>query len=797
MKLQKVTLKNFRGVRESTSITLNNGQSLLLYGDNGTGKSSFADALEWFILDSVSHLNGEEIEKYGGLRNALSGPSEECFVELEVLPKKVGKKLLNYQKDKLKPQLDTAATELVSLLQKELLLIRNRNMVSFILATKTERLLEISNIIGFEEVLKAKDVFRKAANALKSLLKARGFNEHLAAKQGIMLQKLQATISNKEHFYAAINSQLQPFDIGFLVNDKESLIKAIELLKGSIDEKELKLRNSLERANVGIIETIKSFSSFDKELLSLTNEIKTLQSDKNNIEQITLSKLLDEAEKILKIHVKDECPLCQQNISHDTLLALIGTRISSLKKTKDKLREIEASKDTLLTSLREIYQSLNSHVKSLQNNAITGIDFQKCLETLSSIQTLGNELKKEPINIDITKIEFQFSSQNSFQELQNKIDEVIKGKKSDNSSKVIDILSGISVAEVAFEEFEKLEKEKSIIEAQKATLEDILSNFISIQREEMKSFLESISSNVNEYFLFMNNEEKVDKIELSTIDDSDGEFAGIAIQLKFHGQAIASPKKYLSESYLNCIGLCIFLASAKLFNKKSKFLILDDVISSFDKKHRMRFGQLLTEKFSDYQLLVLTHESEWFNFMSSMVKGIGWKISRTSWSTDKGTSLEVPAGEIKEQIEEKLKSNNEQGLGNLLRKYLERMLKEVCLELEAEVKFQFNDRNEQRMTEELLSSVKSRLKAKSDIYDADAIKRLSSSKFIANPTSHDSQYNDSIDDLKVFYKDICDFEALFRCNELKCKRKVSTQNINKVKNTISCKCGAKEIAWKS
>ena len=63
--IEKIKIKGFRGVRDELELTLPNSKSLLLYGDNGSGKSSILDAIEWFLTDSVSHLKGEEIETYG------------------------------------------------------------------------------------------------------------------------------------------------------------------------------------------------------------------------------------------------------------------------------------------------------------------------------------------------------------------------------------------------------------------------------------------------------------------------------------------------------------------------------------------------------------------------------------------------------------------------------------------------------------------------------------------------------------------------------------------------------------
>jgi len=235
--------------------------------------------------------------------------------------------------------------------------------------------------------------------------------------------------------------------------------------------------------------------------------------------------------------------------------------------------------------------------------------------------------------------------------------------------------------------------------------------------------------------------------------------------------------------------------SKRIFNKEARFFVLDDVISSFDKRHRVRFGQLLDEKFSDYQILLFTHEWSWFEFMAVIAKRAGWKINQTHWDAESGISLNIPSVDLKEQIDAKLQDKDGNGLGNLLRKCAERMFKELCVRLEAEVKFQFNDRNERRMADELFSSLRGRLRGKSDLADSDAVKRVAASKFIFNQASHDAEEKEDSNDLKAAYTDLLAFEGLFTCVGT-CKQRVSTENMNKAKKAISCKCGEKEISWK-
>jgi len=58
-RLTKITMQAFRGVRDAYEIDLPQSQSLLMYGDNGTGKSSLADGIEWYFTGEIELLAKE------------------------------------------------------------------------------------------------------------------------------------------------------------------------------------------------------------------------------------------------------------------------------------------------------------------------------------------------------------------------------------------------------------------------------------------------------------------------------------------------------------------------------------------------------------------------------------------------------------------------------------------------------------------------------------------------------------------------------------------------------------------
>jgi len=58
--LKKLVVKGFRGTRKEIWIDFENStKNLVLFGNNGDGKSSFSDAIEWFFTDKIDYLQRE------------------------------------------------------------------------------------------------------------------------------------------------------------------------------------------------------------------------------------------------------------------------------------------------------------------------------------------------------------------------------------------------------------------------------------------------------------------------------------------------------------------------------------------------------------------------------------------------------------------------------------------------------------------------------------------------------------------------------------------------------------------
>jgi hypothetical protein len=120
-----------------------------------------------------------------------------------------------------------------------------------------------------------------------------------------------------------------------------------------------------------------------------------------------------------------------------------------------------------------------------------------------------------------------------------------------------------------------------------------------------------------------------------------------------------SHPQIFSESHLNCFGIFSSWLSESV-QQENKFIVMDDVISSFDANHRKRFADLLVEKFSDYQIILLTHEKQWFDYVKSIIQNKNWLISEIKWSDAKGAYLDESSASLRQRIEHKITNNIEE-----------------------------------------------------------------------------------------------------------------------------------------
>jgi recombinational DNA repair ATPase RecF len=805
-KIKNITITGIRGIRESIVLPLNE-KSVLLYGENGTGKSSISDAIEWFFTDKVSHLSGSEIDLKEALRNSFQEESDTSSISISFNRTVIDTtKNLFIKRGKFNSETSNSSPDFLnyySTSQSENLLLRYQFLRDFIDQTKGEKLTYLSNIIGFSEVTKIKDVLRKSFNSLKSEIKTQNFEAQINNEKQTLIVKIGAAVSQEHNLFEKINEIIEPLKTGISVNSIEDIDKVLNYIKKPANTKQLTELQFLENTN-NTLSTLKGEISFiDEEYQKYFSEFNKIAADIQSIMQTFLAELLKSGESVItrKFHTEESCPLCLQQKSLEELKTEIQSRLKEIEESSKKKVAFDTAKksvaDIAAERLKRFELITNNVLLDEQENEIIKKALTNLSYKITAYQKAANEKvtsgNKLPINSILSLKEDDFKIQNH---ITKKIETIQAAIKNDKST---ELYANISAAKDAFLKIKQFERNKSKLEHQKNSLELIYNEFVKRQKEGLESFINTFSSYINDFYQYMNPGEQFHEIRIVTIGEDD-ELNGITIEYKYGNEWVSPPQKYFSESHLNCFGISFFLASVIAFNNENKFIVLDDVISSFDSTHRKRFADLLFEKFADYQFIVLTHELEWFSYVRQLAKRKGWIIEEIKWTETKGAHLEEKPNDIKELIERELANSSVETLGNPIRKYLEAKLKDICLNLDVKVSFRLNDVNEKRMPDELLNELKSKInknggqdiKAKISVID-----RVANSSLLGNLLSHDNPFNPKLGDLKAFWADVKELETIFYCQEQTCKRpKVSIRNYDNVAKKIRCGCDKTKYDWK-
>jgi hypothetical protein len=121
--------------------------------------------------------------------------------------------------------------------------------------------------------------------------------------------------------------------------------------------------------------------------------------------------------------------------------------------------------------------------------------------------------------------------------------------------------------------------------------------------------LKTISTRVGELYEEIHPGEGLSKISLLLDPDKR---ASLDIRGAFPGAKDVPPGAYFSDSHLDTLGLCIWLAIAELGEPANTIVVLDDVVASIDEPHVERVIELLYKTAQKFQhCIYTTHYRPW------------------------------------------------------------------------------------------------------------------------------------------------------------------------------------------
>ena len=184
----------------------------------------------------------------------------------------------------------------------------------------------------------------------------------------------------------------------------------------------------------------------------------------------------------------------------------------------------------------------------------------------------------------------------------------------------VEVTKKVETARRLQESWRKLEQSQTIIaeETAKETcvgrvrdfLVDASKTFATAEAGMSKARLAAVEPVFKDYFKKMS----FHGVEPAVSKKADSEELRIGLT-QFYGLTNVSPQALLSESFRNAFAISLYLAAASLYGGLPKFVVLDDVTSSFDAGHQHFLVELIRTTFArpgnatGPQVILLSHDT--------------------------------------------------------------------------------------------------------------------------------------------------------------------------------------------
>jgi energy-coupling factor transporter ATP-binding protein EcfA2 len=577
LRVSKLTMAGFRGATAPATIEFDTSKPVvLIFGENGTGKSTIADAFDFLCNRS-----------FGSLENySLGEPAKNHVASFGRGPADVSV-ILESGANKWQATMGKAGPAVrPSVGHPDAQVLRRRKILSLIEAQPKQRFEVLKEFIAVPSIEKCEGTLRDAVNAtnnsvgelVRSIDQANYDLERLWTAEGAPgasaiawatteaekdVSKLQETITQIAQLlssYQAVESALATLDRALA--DQSAASEALASAQSRQVQAESK-----ERKQSG-------------KLLSVLREAEAYVSGRTTLSQ---------------------CPVCEQSVDSSELARRLGARIAAMQEIASIASETSAAQlradatRTLFDQARNDFGQKGSRLAdgvktcALSELTLLNLDWSRFDALVAMSLEFGA--------LDMLAREFWGIVLAAREALQRRHDADQKSLHQHNA------IAGY---------VETLRDKRALALAQQTLLVDLRSA-LEIVMQQRKGYIEeilaSISIEVEALYLKLHPGEGIGRVRFYLNPRTIG---SLEFDAQFQDAVRLPPQAYYSESHLDTLGICVFLALAKYFKTDHTIVVLDDVLTSVDGPHLDRFMALLHDQAQQFgQVIITTHYRPW------------------------------------------------------------------------------------------------------------------------------------------------------------------------------------------
>ncbi len=568
-RIKRLVVRGFRGATQPLDLSFDVGKPVaLIFGENGTGKSTIVDAIECVGNGSTTFLDNWKLGQ---------GKRKETYIPT------IGKSLadvnidLEFGSQIYKATLNAKGFKPCNTSDRpDIKVLRRKSLQALIDADQAQRYKEVAGFLDISQVAASEASLRQAYKEMRNEFESasKGNAQALESLQGLWEAEGSPGLEKNQGAEAWARSQANtPIDtLEKKLSNLKNGVKQVENLVSSV-QKHTRAKGQINQA--------------EADLKLAEERLTTLEADdaQNNAQLVTL--LLD-AKTYLDKTPDTLCPVCEQTeIDPDNLIRRLDRRIErmdSLKQANASRLRAQKNQQAEQRVLKEAEEDLLEHAGAAQ------LHFARDFPQLESIENLRGAKREQAVQVALT--------------LHNELTERLDSLKIqlENTRKQYHTLTGIK------QSVQRLDEKSA--EAKKAeALQKKLGLAVEIFEAKRKAYVEGILLNiaqeVDTLYQKIHPQENIGQLKLKLDEHQRG---SLIYEVAFGERQDIQPQPYYSESHLDTLGLCIFLALAKRSSTGRTVVVLDDVLGSADQQHLNRTLDMLLEAADDFaQIIITTH----------------------------------------------------------------------------------------------------------------------------------------------------------------------------------------------
>lgn len=574
-KLKQLVLTSFRGASYPVSIEFDPEKKVtMIFGENGTGKSSIVDGFS-FICEG--RLGSLEDRSGGDNKHIISicGKPDQLRVKLSTA-KQTWEASLKGSAIEIKPVLGCPSVRV----------LRRSQILQLIDRQPKERFDALREYIEVPGIDRSEKGLREAV---------RDTNDELT-RQTQAYAQAQAALVRLWETEGKPGKSAEEWAKAERAKDLTALKLECEAVDGILDSiRDVeKAKLTVEKAKGAVVTAEVNFSKAAGEQKAEEQRIIGQNS--------TLLALLTQANNYVTGNQSlAACPVCEKPVEADKLSAELQARIASMSSLSKATATTDSFKTALDAAKGRADKAMDDYAVSLADlsnllKASKLAPVTKAIIPSVTIDTLVN------VSLPVTdRLKEAASLLSKFPGLKADLD---KHKEQAQKSTAQQAAINIQLETLLKKDEEQRATGELLIRLRRA-----LQLVEGTRKKFVDDVLKEISGETERLYSKLHPNEEIGKIRLALDPNRIG---SLHLRGDFHTEKDVPPQSLFSESHLDTLGFCVFLALAKKYKSEDTIVILDDVVTSVDRGHLDRFIELLHEEEQHFsQFIVTTHYQPW------------------------------------------------------------------------------------------------------------------------------------------------------------------------------------------